>query len=236
LNDIIFKGPPERTKLPELLEGYLFGMGEVCNTLFGKKGEEAMYLAVGSYFLRHLSEKMGIRINHSNPWERYCQLIELFTKHGFYSYVKLKKLANDSYWMLEKDQYAGQIWEDNKSWERGSAPCPLWTLILASLAEIDYGIVLDNVTYDNEAKGFESTFHFDKQEPITDNILTVTRKKILASMITFCSKCKKVKQDNNEWIEGDLFLYKVHGVKISHGYCPDCYNKEMMKVDKISTS
>ncbi len=206
-------------------------MGEVCNTLFGKEGEEAMYLAVGSYFLSHLNEKMGIDINHPKPWQRYCQLVELFTKHGFYSYVELKELGANSYWMLEKDQYAGKIWEDNNSWERGSAPCPLWTLILASLARIGYVIVLDHVAYNNEANGFESTFHFDKKEQDSGDLLSITRKKILASLIVFCSKCKKIKHSDSEWIEGALFLNKVHGVEISHGYCPDCLEEEILKIE-----
>ena len=48
----------ESSKLSTLLEGYLYGLGEVCHALFGDKGETAMYQAIGSFFLTFLKKKM----------------------------------------------------------------------------------------------------------------------------------------------------------------------------------
>jgi len=46
-----FRRDETKNELAALLEGYLFGLGEVCHTLFGPRGVLAMYRAVGKYFL-----------------------------------------------------------------------------------------------------------------------------------------------------------------------------------------
>lgn len=226
----VITGPGKRDKLPDLLEGYLFGMGEVCYGLFGATGEAAMYLAVGKFFLQYLEKNMGIHIDASEPWPRYCQLIELFTKHGFYDTVELEERGNGSYWMLETNQYAGQIWDEQGSWTRGSAPCPLWTLVLASLSEIGQKIVPDEIRFDEASNGFESTFHFEPVDATQDDILAVTRKKLLSAMMTFCVGCKKVRMKGGEWVPADVYFHRQHDASISHGYCPECLSEAVASV------
>ncbi len=126
---------------------------------FRALGEEAMYLAVGTFFLRYLESRLKFSPRESDPWLRYCRIVELFTSYRFFSYVELEELSDGRYWMLEKDQYAGRVWAGQKSWERGTAPCPLWSVVMASLEDIGYGIALEEVRYVQEGGGFESTFH-----------------------------------------------------------------------------
>ena len=228
----IIKGPQSREKLLPLLEGYLFGIGEVCHNLFGAAGEEAMYLAIGSFFLRYLKDELRVSIDEQDPWERFCRLKELFTVHGFYTHLELEKRSDGVYWMLEKGQYAGQIWENQKSWERGSAPCPLWSLVLASLSEIGYAITLDRVNYVEEAHGFECVFHFEKIEKPAEDLLALTRRKLLASMITFCCVCKKARRPDGNWVSPEEYLSSEHDTMVSHTYCPECYAKARSELDR----
>lgn len=229
---IIIEGPKTKEKLPILLEGYLFGVGEVCHNLFGAKGEEAMYSAIGSFFIKYIKNKQNISILGDHPWERYCQLIKVFTEHGFYEYAELEDLGDGKYWMLEKNQYAGKIWDEQGSWVRGSAPCPLWSLILACLSEINYSIVLEDVKYVKEVNGFESVFHFEKIKKDDRNVINTVRQKIIRSILTTCCVCNKFKNSKGEWVILEEFMEREFGKSLSHGYCPDCYSEMSMLADR----
>ncbi len=221
----VIEGPKQREKLPDLMEGYFFGLGEVCYRLFGAKGEEAIYLAVGSFFLRYIEEKMGISFRDPDPWKLYCNLIEFATSCGFFSKIELEELPDKKYRMLECNQFGGKVWNEQKSWERGTAPCPLWALILAALAEIGYKVVLESGRYVEEANGYESIFRFEKIKKPKADILEITQKRLLGSMLTFCCVCGKIRRNDGRWVSPEAYLCAEHDIAISHGYCPQCYEE-----------
>ncbi len=49
----------------------------------------------------------------------------------------------------------------------------------------------------------------------------------LRSLISACSYCMSVKDDDGSWLRMDQFLRKKTDVNISHGCCPACYKKIM---------
>lgn len=222
---MVFDGPGDQSQLPSLLEGYLYGLGEVCHTLFGSEGEEAMYTAIGSFFLIFLDSKMGITFTETDPWERYCHIVEVFTSYGFYSHVELEALSPNEYWMLETDQYAGKVWEEQEAWKRGTPPCPLWSIILHSLSEIGYTIGLGTVSYNEECNGYESTFYFKKLAEKTDDVMAHARKTLASSIITICANCKKIEEDDGGWATADAFFTRNYEAKFSHGLCPVCFKE-----------
>jgi hypothetical protein len=209
-------------ELSALIEGYLYGLGEVCHTLFGAQGEAAMYQAIGGYFLHYLDRKMNIVFREHDPWRRYCRIVEFFTRYGFYSYVELEQIGDDSYWMLESGQYAGEIWEEQQAWERGTPPCPLWSVISFSLAEIDYRIVLDTVEFDQEAKGYQSTFHFEKNVQRDSNVIERAKTEIKRAMLPICSNCKKIRDENGTWQDLAGYFRTHFDAHFTHGICPAC--------------
>ncbi|MDA3895172.1 MAG: hypothetical protein PF482_03370 [Desulfobacteraceae bacterium] len=219
---ITFDGPEEKNQLPELLEGYLYGLGEVCHTLFGKKGEVAMYSAIGSYFLKFLKQKLGIAFIEENPWQRYCSIIKVFTSYGFYSHVELNEVGPNKYWMLETNQYAGGVWEEQGAWERGTPPCPLWSIILHSLSEINQTIILDNVSYNKECNGYESTFHFEKILKVNKDVIEFARNTLREVLIPICSNCKKIRDANGDWIQIEEYIAAHTKAQFSHGICKEC--------------
>ena len=222
---IIIDGPETKQQLPALLEGYLYGLGEVCHSLFGKDGEVAMYSAIGSYFLGYLERQMGIEFNEQDPWERYCHIIRVFTEYGFYSHVEMDVRPDGLYWMLETDQYAGAVWEEQGAWERGTPPCPLWSIILHSLSDINYTIILDSVNYNADCNGYESTFHFEAIAPAEGDVLERARKTLRNAFIPVCSSCRKVRDDDNRWVDHDTFFTLNYDANFTHGICPDCFKK-----------
>ncbi|MFO7889974.1 MAG: hypothetical protein R6V04_06510 [bacterium] len=227
----VINGPETKEGLPTLLEGYLYGLGEVCHNLFGPEGEVAMYSAIGSYFLNYLKRKMGIEFLDHDPWEQYCHIVAVFTSYGFYAHVELEKRDDNVYWMLESDQYAGGVWEEQGAWERGTPPCPLWSIILYSLSRINYTIVLDSVTYNEKYNGFESTFHFEKIEDKDKDVLNRAKKEIRSAIIPICGGCKKIRDDKGNWVNIETYFTENFEAKFSHGLCPECSKKYFSKLD-----
>jgi hypothetical protein len=230
MEKIIINGPQKKEKLHTLLEGYLYGLGEVCHSLFGAKGEIAMYSAIGSYFLSYLKRHMGIAFLEQDPWERLRHIIEVFTSYGFYSRVEMEQLAPDAFWMLEVGQYATDVWEEQRSWERGTPPCPLWSITLHSLSTINYTIVLDSVEYDKRSHGYESTFHFEKVKGQDKDVIEHAKKTIRSVLIPICSNCKKIREDNGNWMDNDHYFAKNFHANFSHSICPACYKKLYPKI------
>jgi hypothetical protein len=221
LSRLVYRKPENHQSLATFLEGYLFGLGEVCHTLFGPQGETLVYRAIGRHYLGYLEEKMGIVFDALDSWERYCQIIEVFTGRGFYDYVELEARAENSFWMLENGQYAGRVWEEQGSWERGSPPCPLWSVILASLEQLDCRVVLDQAAYCQDRDGYESTFHFEKTKRPADE----ERPDVEAArqeLIPICSSCSKIRLTDGTWMDIDLYLAQRHQVDFTHSLCSCC--------------
>jgi len=219
---ITFNSSEKQNRLPDLLEGYLYGLGEVCHRLFGKQGEVAMYSAIGSFFLNYLKEKLGIEFIDQNPWQRYCHIIEVFTSYGFYSHVELDEIASNKYWMLEKNQYAGGVWEEQGAWERGTPPCPLWAILLHSLSEINQTIILDSVSFSKECNGYESTFHFKEIQVAEKDVIKNARNTLMEVLIPICSYCKKIRDDNGNWINQEIYFATNHKFDFTHSICQEC--------------
>jgi len=223
---IVFDGP-EDERLAELLEGYLFAVGEVCHGLFGPTGEEAMYRAIGSYFVDYLTVKLKLRFDDTDPWKRYCRIIEAFTSYGFYSHVEMGELEGDAggYWMLESGQYAGAVWEEAGSWERGSAPCPLWTVILHSLGEIGHTIVLDKVEFRSEENGFYSECHFEERQKAGKAPLAAARRVLQGVILPMCTECKRIRDEAGRWRPVADYMRGHFGAESAPNVCPDCAKK-----------
>ena len=51
--------------------------------------------------------------------------------------------------------------------------------------------------------------------------------KILRGLLPICACCKKIRDDNGYWNEVESYMRKHSEVTFTHGYCPDCYEKEI---------
>ncbi|MDX1565357.1 MAG: response regulator [Phycisphaeraceae bacterium] len=51
--------------------------------------------------------------------------------------------------------------------------------------------------------------------------------KQLRGLLPICSYCKKVRDDNNYWKEVDTYLAENTATRLSHGFCPDCFEKHV---------
>ncbi len=56
--------------------------------------------------------------------------------------------------------------------------------------------------------------------------------KTLHGIIPICSYCKKIRDDAGAWGQVEEYVHKHTHAKFSHGVCPECFQKEMDKMDK----
>ncbi|RWX52066.1 PAS domain-containing protein [Candidatus Electrothrix marina] len=52
----------------------------------------------------------------------------------------------------------------------------------------------------------------------------------LYNMIFICPVCGKVQDDKKVWMQVEAYFKNNWNVECSHGYCPDCFKKEMKKI------
>jgi GAF domain-containing protein len=51
----------------------------------------------------------------------------------------------------------------------------------------------------------------------------------LSRIFPICAYCKKICNETNEWVPIENYLTGISGKRISHGICPQCYEKELQK-------
>lgn len=56
----------------------------------------------------------------------------------------------------------------------------------------------------------------------------------LAGLLPICAHCKKVRDDKNYWHEVESYIAKRTEARLSHGYCPDCFNKALREVEAVT--
>lgn len=54
--------------------------------------------------------------------------------------------------------------------------------------------------------------------------------KTLQGIIPICSYCKKIRDDKGNWDQLESYISHHSDAKFSHGACPECYQKEMAKI------
>jgi sigma-B regulation protein RsbU (phosphoserine phosphatase) len=57
--------------------------------------------------------------------------------------------------------------------------------------------------------------------------VALERVQSLETLLPICMYCKKVRDDSNYWGNVEEYFSKYSGVQLSHGVCPECYEKHV---------
>lgn len=49
----------------------------------------------------------------------------------------------------------------------------------------------------------------------------------LRGLISICARCKKVQDDDGSWRSVENYVSRRSQARFSHGFCPDCYEREL---------
>jgi phosphoserine phosphatase RsbU/P len=60
----------------------------------------------------------------------------------------------------------------------------------------------------------------------------LARVKTLQGLLVVCSVCRRVRVGHEYWQRLDHYIQAHTDVDVSHGYCPECYTKELAKVEE----
>ena len=55
--------------------------------------------------------------------------------------------------------------------------------------------------------------------------------KHLAGMLPICSRCKKVRDDQNYWHQVESYIAQYTDATFTHSYCPDCFKNLLSEVE-----
>ena len=53
----------------------------------------------------------------------------------------------------------------------------------------------------------------------------------LSRLYPICSYCKKVREQTGNWVAVEKYLRDVAGAEPSHGICPECYDREIKRLE-----
>ena len=67
-------------------------------------------------------------------------------------------------------------------------------------------------------KGYE----FQKEKLIKRLEKTLQENKVLHGLLPICSRCKKIRDDEGEWQQMELYFREHSGADFTHGLCPEC--------------
>ena len=81
-----------------------------------------------------------------------------------------------------------------------------------------------------------SPFYYDKRSLVLLVIEDISDISELRRLIPICSICKKVRDDKASWSRLEAYFKEHWDVDFTHGYCPECYKKEMAKAKRSSKS
>lgn len=68
--------------------------------------------------------------------------------------------------------------------------------------------------------------HNELQNNVAKLKEALSRVRQLEGLLPICMYCKKVRDDKNYWIKVEDYITGHSDAKLSHGICPDCYEKE----------
>jgi diguanylate cyclase len=71
------------------------------------------------------------------------------------------------------------------------------------------------------------------EEKVTQLEAALAAVKRLEGVIPICGVCKKIRDDHQSWQQLEQYISEHSQAMFSHGLCPDCFEKEMLKIRKM---
>ncbi len=59
--------------------------------------------------------------------------------------------------------------------------------------------------------------------------------KTLGGLLPICACCKKIRNDDGYWQQVEVYLSAHSGARLTHSFCPECYEKTLSEIDEAPT-
>ncbi|MCP3899930.1 MAG: response regulator [Desulfobacteraceae bacterium] len=57
--------------------------------------------------------------------------------------------------------------------------------------------------------------------------------KVISGLLPICSVCKKIRDDKGYWSQIESYIAAHSDTQFSHGFCPECYKKQIEELDNM---
>lgn len=75
----------------------------------------------------------------------------------------------------------------------------------------------------------------DRERQTADSLRRALSKiKILEAFIPICAQCKKIRDEDGNWQQFEVYIGQHSNIQFSHGYCPECAKKAMAEAGLIN--
>ncbi len=96
-------------------------------------------------------------------------------------------------------------------------------IVLATITVVLFAIILMVLLLKKEAK--KKVQLIKKLEDALSEVNT------LQGILPICCQCKQVRDDTGYWQQVEQYISKHSEATFSHGFCPDCYEKELTRIE-----
>lgn len=100
-----------------------------------------------------------------------------------------------------------------------------WFAIAAYPFQEGISIVFRDVSRRKKAEGQRERLVADLREALG-------KLRTLRGLIPICAACKKIRDDQGDWMQLEVYLRDHSGAEFSHGLCPDCAAKALSEVQQ----
>ena len=100
----------------------------------------------------------------------------------------------------------------------------LFSVMILALFEKQIGKLIG--FYEHEVE--ERTRNLIKEHEKTSRALAEVKQ--LKGMLPICASCKKIRDDKGYWNQIESYIKEHSDVSFTHGYCPQCHEKEMARI------
>ncbi|MFA6498464.1 MAG: MASE3 domain-containing protein [Desulfurivibrionaceae bacterium] len=104
----------------------------------------------------------------------------------------------------------------------------IYRAIVETSIEQPYKMIFHDLDRANHRLRDEVTRHRQTAEELRAVLDEV---KTLSGLLPICACCKKIRDDQGYWNRMETYIAKHSEVQFSHGYCPECYQKELDRLD-----
>jgi len=157
-----------------------------------------------------------VEMGHMNPgrWER---IAEVFKTHGL---------------VKETTGLKGFLYNPEKPFNYMFLVNSLKAL---TVAVVLFGLVTFLLTFFNRRLKREVKVRKQAEEEkaalIEELKGVLSEMKLLSGMLPICASCKKIRDDKGYWSQLETYISNHSSARFSHGFCPECEEKAMKRLD-----
>jgi hypothetical protein len=235
-----------------LYEALLVAYGKILSK-YNAFAQGSILRDVGKEIIDYL-QKHGFEFEETGTVEDLVNMTRLFVENGFTERLDVETADKGQNYTWHNLYGVDAYKELHEISDNPFLACPLNLCLFYLTEKLNKTMLLHRKSFDMEANIVEAQYELVDKDPSLDNergldplVIENSRLyelaferaeqlqkaldeiKTLKGIVPICSCCKKVRDDEGYWHQVETYLEERTDADFSHGYCPECFEKEMQK-------